>query len=317
MKVTVTRKLPGCPEALLSRHFHDVIQLDAPRSLTAEALGQAASSTDVLICTLSDKITEKVLEQAPSLKCLITFSVGLDHIDVPAVLKRNIRLVHTPQVLTESTADLTWALILACARRLKPAMRYLEEGNFVGFDPSLFLGIELHGKLLGIVGMGKIGRAVATRGLGFGMKIAYSGPQRSDPYGTAVEMSLEQLLGNADVVALHCPLKKETTHLIGRRELSVMKPNAILVNTARGPIVDEAALVAHLRTHPDFFAGLDVFEKEPHLAEALKSLPNAFCVPHIGSATQVAREAMGKVCLDEAIRFARGESLKYEYHPTN
>lgn len=315
MKLTVTRKLPGCPEAILTRHYHDVTVKDVAKPLSPADLEKAVADADVVICTLNDRIDEALLSKAPHLKCLITFSVGLDHVDVPAVLKRKIKLVHTPNVLTDATADLTWTLILGCARRIKPAVRFLEEGKWSGFDPSLFLGIELQGKTLGIVGMGKIGTAVAARARGFGMKVVYCRSKKAA--GVAArdsnETTLDAILNSADVITLHCPLTDETKHLIGRRELGIMKREAILVNTARGPIVDEAALLAHLRTNPGFFAGLDVFEKEPFVGEALRFLPNALCVPHIGSATDTAREAMGRVCLEEAVRYAKGEALQYEY----
>lgn len=307
MKVSVTRKLPGCESALLSRAFRDVEIFSEPRAMTRDELLKMAAETEVLVCTLNEKIDDDLLAAAKRLKCLITYSVGLDHIDLDAVTRRGLPLAHTPDVLTDATADLAWALILGCARRLKPAQRFLEEGRFQAFDPSLLLGIELRGKVLGIVGLGKIGRAVAARADGFGMKVIGTGrPGKT-------ETSLPEVLQKADVVSLHCPSNAATRHLIGRRELQLMKPQAILINTARGPIIDETALLSHLRGAPDFYAGLDVYEHEPKVPEGFLQLPNAFCLPHVGSATRTAREAMGRVCMEEAIRFAKGEGLKYEY----
>ena len=307
MKVGVTRKLPGCESALLSRAFRDVDYWNESRAMARADLLKMAAETEVLVCTLNEKIDEELLTAATRLQCLITFSVGMDHIDVPAVLKRNLKLVHTPDVLTDATADLTWALILGCARRLKPALRFLEEGKFQNFDPNLLLGLELRGRVLGIVGYGKIGRAVGLRAGGFGMTELHCGrPGKS-------EMPLEEVLKKSDVVSLHCPSNAETHHLISRRELQWMKSHAILVNTARGPLVDEVAATAHLRSHPDFYLGLDVFEFEPKVPDVFKQLPNTFCLPHIGSATRTSREAMGRVCMEEAIRFAKGEALQYEY----
>jgi len=275
----------------------------------AEVLAMAAGA-DVLVVTLNEKIDEELLGQATRLKCLITYSVGLDHIDLVAVRSRQLPLAHTPDVLTDATADLAWALILGCARRLKPAQRFLEEGKFKSFDPSLLLGIELRDKILGVVGYGKIGQAVAKRAAGFGMTVLHCGRPGKTP------MRLEEVLSKSDVVSLHCPSNAETRHLISRRELQTMKAQGILINTARGPLIDEVALLAHLRATPEFYAGLDVFEHEPKVPEGFLQLPNAFCVPHIGSATRTAREAMGRVCMEEAIRFAKGESLKYEQRDT-
>ncbi len=300
MKCLVTRPIPGDPMGQLIPYYDSVAVLTAEGKTPRPVLEAAIADADVLICTLVDAVDEALLEKAPKLKCVITFSVGLDHIDVAAVGKRNLPLAHTPNVLTDATADLTWALILGAARRLKPAMRQLEEGGWTGFDPKGFLGLELRGATLGIFGFGKIGRAVAERAGGFGMNVLHGLPK-------------DELLRKSDVFSIHCPLKAETRHAIGERELSLMKPSAVLVNTARGPIVDEAALVLHLQKTPTFFARLDVFEREPELAEGLASLPNALCVPHIGSATTTARSAMARVCIEEAIRFAKGEKLQYDY----
>lgn len=315
MKIVVTRTLPGCPETLLNRHFDDVSVHTGSRPMEKSALAAAVADCDVLLCTLSDTIDDSVLSQASRLKLIITYSVGLDHLDLPGLSSRGIRLVNTPDVLTDATADLAWSLILGCARRLKPAMQFLEEGKWNGFGPSLFLGIELRDKVLGIVGMGKIGKAVARRGQAFGMNLLYVNASQTDvtDFPGAGRVPLEEVMRQSDVVSLHCPLTPKTKHLISRRELNVMKPQAILVNTARGAVIDEEALTAHLRSHPEFFAGLDVFAKEPTVPEVLRHLPNALCLPHLGSATFVAREKMGKVCLEEAIRFAKGESLKHEY----
>jgi len=307
MKVSVTRKLPGCESALLSRAFRDVEIFTEPRAMSRDEFLKMAATTEVLICTLNEKIDEEVLAQAKKLKCLITYSVGVDHIDVKAVTAQGLPLAHTPDVLTDATADLAWALILGCARRLKPAQRFLEEGKFKSFDPGLLLGVELRGKVLGIVGYGKIGKAVGDRASGFGMQVILCGRP-----GTT-DMTLAEVLQKADVVSLHCPSNAETRHMISRKELAIMKPQAILINTARGPLIDETSLLSHLRNSPEFYAGLDVFEHEPKVPEGLLQLPNAFCLPHVGSATRTAREAMGRVCMEEAIRFAKGEGLKYEY----
>ncbi len=313
MNCTVTRRLPGGAEKKLLAFYDPVRVFDENRPATPEELKSLAKGTDVLIVTVADKVDEALLSHADKLSCLITYSVGLDHIDLQAVKKRGLPLAHTPDVLTNATADLSLALILGCARKIKPAMRLVEEGRWAGFDPSLYLGLELSGAVLLVVGMGKIGAAVARRAAACGMQILYCGPEKHPPGVQAERVSLEQGLRSADVVTLHCPLKNETRGLIGVKQLALMKPNGILINTARGAIVDEAALAAHLRANPEFFAGLDVFEGEPRIGGGLQALPNALCLPHIGSATRVAREAMAKVCIEEAVRFAGGQPLKYRW----
>lgn len=312
MNCTLTRGLPGGVESRLEPHFGKVVVFDHNRPATPEELRGLVRDAEVLVVTVADRVDESVLAAAARLRLLVTFSVGLDHIDTAGVKRRKVPLVHTPDVLTDATADLAFTLMLAGARRLKPALRYVEEGKWTGFDPSLYLGLELSGSELFIVGLGKIGSAVARRAAAFGMRILYSGPEHQVPGVTTVQrVALEQGLRRADVATLHCPLNAQTKGIIGRKELGLMKPGAVLVNTARGPLVDEAALVAHLRAHPDFFAGLDVYSEEPKLPAGLVALPNALCVPHIGSATRRARDAMAKVCVDEAIRFANGEPLEY------
>ena len=309
MKLTLTRPLPGDVASRLSAHFSEVRVLSSPRPPSLDELKLHLPGTDVLICSLTERVDAALLAAAPALKHISTFSVGVDHLDIPAIRARGISVSHTPGVLTDATADLAWTLILACARKLKPAMQFIEEGKFTGFSPTAFLGLELRGAILGIVGMGKIGSAVAKRAEGFGMSVYYSGPAKALPN----HVELEELLRISDVVSLHCPLNDKTRHLVSRRELGVMKPKAVLVNTARGPIVDEAALVAHLRSHPEFTAGLDVFEREPGVTAGLAVLPNAVCLPHVGSATLAARTRMAEICVDEAIRFVKGEALQNEY----
>lgn len=183
MRIAVTRKFPTDMEKRLEPHFAEVVTVDRVRAPSPEELRKMATRVDILVCSAADKIDEAVLAVASELKCVITFSTGVDHIDLTQCAAKGIRVVHTPKVLTEATADLTWALILACARRLKPAQQYIEEGRFTGIDPNLFLGLELNEAVLGIVGMGKIGYAVAHRALAFGMKILYAGSEKEiSPY---------------------------------------------------------------------------------------------------------------------------------------
>lgn len=319
MRIYQTRTIPlrtsdpATLEAQLRLQFAQVIVYPGKQTMPKAELKASLRGIQILICQLTDRIDAEVLEAADSLQCVITYSAGTDHLDLPLLKARGIRVVHTPDVLTHATADLTWALILASARRLKPAQLFVEDRKFIGVDPSLFLGLELNGAMLGIIGMGRIGLAVAQRALGFGMRVLHTTSSKKDISLPGRTAELAEILEHSDVVTLHCPLTDKTRHLIGRRELSRMKPNGILINTSRGPVIDESALSAHLRTNPAFFAGLDVYENEPQIADGLLELPNAICLPHIGSATEGARLAMAQICLEEAVRFARGERLRYEY----
>lgn len=272
--------------------FRDPIHLDRFSFLRGDLL-QAARRSDALVTLLTDRVDRAVLEAGPRLRIVANVAVGVDNIDVAAATRRGILVTNTPGVLTESTADLTWALILAVARRVIEGDALVRAGHFRGWDFDLLRGMELRGKTLGIVGSGRIGRAVARRARGFGMRVLMRSRSRG--------VSLERLLKESDVVSLHVPLTPETHHLIGARELGRMKPTAILVNTARGSIVDERALAAALRKDRIAGAGLDVYEHEPRIAPGLKRLKHVVVLPHLGSATNETRRAM----LDTAIRNVR------------
>lgn len=313
MKIAVTRELPDRIERELSAFYKDVRVHDGKFAATREEIFALAPEADVLLCTIADRIDRELLDKMPNLKCLVTYSVGMDHIDIAEVLKRKIQLTHTPNVLTDATADLAFALILACVRRLKPAAHHVSTGQFKGFVPGGFLGRDLSQCSLGIVGMGRIGSGVARRGQGFGLKILESARGSAARFAGAKALALPDLLAEADIVSLNCPSNAQTRHLIGAKELKLMKKDAVLVNTARGDIIDEEALVQHLKATPEFVAGLDVYEREPLITPGLVELDNAVCLPHIGSATVDARMAMARCCIDEAIRFARGEKLHYRY----
>lgn len=314
MKIALTRQFPGSPEETLKDYFEEVRVADQDRPLRPDELAALVKGTDVIICSLPDRIDSALLSAADSVKCVISFSTGVDHIDLDEAKKRGVRVGHISDILSEATADLAWLLILACARRFKPAIRYLEEGKFNGFGPALLLGLELRGSTLGIVGMGRIGTAVARRAVGFGVKVLYTGGSGPKSVNLPADwVPLEGLLRLSDIVSLHCPLTEATHHMIGTRELRLMKKEGILVNTARGPLIDESALLAHLKTHPEFSAGLDVFEQEPcWVSPELVSLPNSVCLPHVGSATHKTRLTMTEACVAEAIRFANGDVLKNE-----
>lgn len=314
MRVTVTRRLPGADAGRLGEWFDEVAVIEEGRPLTRQELKEALRETDVVICSLTDRIDSETL--GVGVKCVITYSVGIDHIHLPALAGKGIKLSHTPAVLTDATADLAWAALLACAREIAPAERFVREGRFNGFGPELFLGKRVAGARLGIVGMGRIGQAVARRARGFGMETIYHSrrglPEAVERELGARRVGLAELLATSDFVSLHCPLTAETRHLVGAEALVSMKEDACLVNTARGALVDEAALVRHLAARPSFRAALDVYESEPKLADGLAAQPNALLLPHIGSADRATREEMTRIVIEEAIRFAKGEPLRYE-----
>ncbi|HEY9073343.1 MAG TPA: D-glycerate dehydrogenase, partial [Desulfobaccales bacterium] len=275
-----------------------------------ELLGSLADK-EGLLCTITDRIDAGLFEHAPALKVIANYGVGFEHIDLAGATKRGIVVTNTPGVLTEATADLALALILATARRVVEGDRRIREGKFQYWAPLLFLGQEVSGKTLGIIGLGRIGQAVAKRAAGFGLKIIYHSRTRLQP-GQEEELQdsyapLETLLREADFVTLHVPLTPQTRHLIGRRELELMKPSAYLINTSRGPVVDEAALVAALRQGQLGGAGLDVYEREPELSPGLADLENAVLLPHLGSATVETRTRMAVMAAENLLAGLRGD----------
>lgn len=291
--------------------------------LSRERLLADIRGADALLCLLSERIDSEVMDAAGgSLRVISTMAVGYDNIDVPAATARGILVTHTPDVLTEATADLTWALILSVVRRVVEGDRMVREGRFQQWSPFLLLGRELTGKTLGIVGMGRIGRAVARRAAGFSMRVIYTRKTGAlepslVPIGASWEYraSLDDLLAEADIVSLHVPLTHDTWHLISRRELALMKPGAFLINTARGPVVDEASLVEMLREGHLGGAGLDVYENEPVLAPGLAELPHVVLLPHLGSATVETRDRMARLAVENLIAFFAGRPVPCPVNP--
>jgi glyoxylate reductase len=309
--VVFTAPMPGAPETLLDGIAR--VKVVRPKKvLTEEDLIRHLRPASGAVTLLSDPVTERVLEACTKLRVVANYAVGYNNVALAAARARGIAVTNTPDVLTEATADTTWALLLATARRVVEGDRMVRAGRFRGWAPSLLLGMDLHGKLLGIVGMGRIGRAVARRAAGFGMRVAYSGARRlPDSTESALGarfLPLDGLLRAADVLSLHCPLTPETKHLLDSGRLAVMKPGAILINTARGPVVDEAALVEALRIGPLAAAGLDVYEDEPSLAPGLKGLPNVVLLPHLGSAGRETREAMARLAVENVKEVLSGRN---------
>lgn len=264
-----------------------------------------------LLCFLTDTIDREVMDRAPNLKIISNCAVGVNNIDLKYAWSRGLLVTNTPDVLTEATADLTLGLILATTRRLVEADRFCREGRFRGWKIDLFLGLELSGKTLGLIGFGRIGRAVARRARAFNLRIIYHDPKRLEASlekELGVEFrSLDDLLRESDIISIHASLTPESHHLISAGRLKLMKKTAVLVNVARGPIVDEKALVEALKTGQLWGAGLDVYENEPEIEPELLKLDNVVLLPHIGSATQETRRKMCFMAVDNLLRGLRGE----------
>ena len=291
------------------------------RPLTDDELRAAVNGADAVVTLLHDKVDGDLLDAAgPQLKCVANVAVGYDNIDVAAATERGVVVTNTPGVLTDSTADLAMALILMVTRRLGEGERRIRSAKPWSWDMFFLLGTSLAGKTLGVVGLGAIGRATAQRARAFGMEIVYAGPRRvSDEaeaeLGGARRVSLMQLLSTADVVTLHTPLTPETRHLIDSTALRQMRSDAYLVNTSRGPIVDEAALVKALRLREIAGAALDVFEEEPNVHPGLLEFENVVLIPHLGSATIETRTAMAVLAADNALAVLRGEKPPTAVNP--
>jgi glyoxylate reductase len=312
----LSRLLPDPIMAIVREQFQLVQKpLDALPALPA--LREGLCQADAAIVTLGDRIDAETIHAATRLKILANYAVGYNNIDLAAARQRDLIVTNTPDVLTDATADLTWALLLATARRVVEGDALVRSGRWTGWSPTQLLGAEVSGKTLGIIGMGRIGQAVAQRAVGFRMPVRYHTHQPKVDTSFPREwqrQSLQDLLGEADVVTIHVPLTPATHHLIGARELSWMRPTAFLINTARGPIVDEEALVDALKTGIIAGAGLDVYEQEPALHPALAQLKQVVLLPHLGSATVHARVQMGLVCLENIQAVLDGRPAPNQLH---
>lgn len=268
---------------------------------------QRVRGVDAIVCLLTDTIDAAVLDAAgPQLKIVANVAVGYNNIDVPACRARGITVTNTPDVLTNACADFTWGLILAVTRRLGEGERVVRAGKWGGWALDYMLGMELRGKQLGLVGVGRIGKAVADKAPAFGMSVAYTARREADIAG-ATQMPLDRLLATSDIVSLHCPMTPETKHLIDQKALTRMKRTAYLINTSRGPVVDEAALAWALKERLIAGAALDVYEKEPEIHAALFALENVLLIPHLASATTETRTAMADLAVTNAIAVLNGQ----------
>ena len=311
MNVLVTGNLPDDVLAPVAR-THTVTVHRHDRPMPYEAIRAGIGDIHGLLCMITDRVDQALLDQAPQLKIVANFGVGYNNIDGSAATARDILVTNTPGVLTDATADVALALILAVGRRVVQGDGYTRRGDFQYWAPFHFLGSEITGKTLGLVGMGRIGAAVAKRAAGFDMSVVYHNRRRLSPereHALGVRYAdMDTLLAQSDFVSLHVPLTGETHHLIAAEQLAMMKPNAYLINTARGPVVDEAALVSALKSGAIAGAGLDVYENEPALADGLVELDNVVLLPHVGSATEETRRAMGTIAVENLMAGLQGDT---------
>ncbi|HEX2696184.1 MAG TPA: D-glycerate dehydrogenase [Anaerolineales bacterium] len=307
-RVFVSRLIPEKGLSLL-RDFCDteIWNIDAPP--TRDELLMHMKDMDGLLCLLTERIDVQLMDAAPRLKVISNFAVGVDNVDVAAATARKIPVGNTPGVLTDATADMAFALLLSAARRVVEGEKYVREGKWITWSPQLFLGADLAGATLGLIGFGRIGQAIAKRAQGFDIKVLYYDPTAQPAYG-AHSADLETLLRESDFVSLHVPLTDQTRHIINANSLSKMKPSAVLVNTARGSVVDSVALYDALKSHRIFAAALDVTEPEPLPADSpLLELENCIIVPHLGSASRQTRDNMSLLAAQNLIAGLKGERL--------
>ncbi|MGI6252663.1 MAG: 2-hydroxyacid dehydrogenase [Aminivibrio sp.] len=308
-RVYVTRRIQDAGLSLLpGRVDFEVWEKDAP--MDRATFLEKASGVDGLLCTLSDRIDEELFSRCPNLKVASNYAVGFDNIDVDEATRRGVLITNTPDVLTNTTADLAFTLLMATARRVVEANEFLRSGDWKTWSPNLLLGQEVSESVIGIVGMGKIGQAVARRAAGFSMKVLFHNrspkPEVEKELG-AKQVSLDELLKESDFISLHCPLNDETRGLIGEEELKMMKKTSVLINSSRGPVVDQKALFRACSENWIWGAGLDVFDEEPvPLDEPLLTLKNVTTLPHLGSATVKAREGMARKAAENLLAALEG-----------
>ncbi len=309
-RILITEPIVGEVIDFLRNHA-EVVVGDRGSYYTEDSLIEALGDYDAVISMLSTPMSRRVLESSERLKVVANYAVGYNNVDVNAAKELGIRVTNTPGALTEATADIAWALILATIRHIPASETFLREGKFDGWDPLGFLGYDLNGKTLGIIGMGRIGQAVARRAVGFGMNTIY---HNRKPVSAEIEQSLsatyvddyKDLVRKSDVVSLNCPLTPENRHMIDREMLQQMKRSSILINTGRGPLIDEAALAEALKSGWIAGAGLDVYEEEPVVHQDLLDAPNAVLIPHIGSATYETRIRMGMLAAKGLLHLLNG-----------
>lgn len=311
MKVYITRELPEIAFRLLKQNKipFDYYKKDQP--IPRNLLLDKIKNCEALISLLTEKIDKEVIDRMPQCKIISNYAVGYNNIDIEYAKKKKIIVANTPDVLTESTADLAMALVLSCARRMNEGEKLLRSGKFKGWKPKLLLGMELKGKNFGILGAGRIGRAVAKRAKSFGTNILYADKNRNkslEKKFDAKKVSIEFLLKNSDVLSVHLPLNNQTYHFLNKKKLNQLKKNSVLVNTSRGEVIDESALISLLKRNRIRALGLDVFENEPNLNPELIKFQNVIVLPHLGSATEEARNGMAELAVKNVINVLTGKA---------
>lgn len=311
LKVVLTRRLPDAVETRMRELFDAELNL-TDKPMDRDAMIAAVQKADVLVPTITDKIDAELINAAgEQLKLIANFGAGIDHIDVEAAVARKIIVSNTPGVLTEDTADIAMSLILSVSRRIVEGANVVTDGQYKGWTPTWMCGRKLYGKRLGIVGMGRIGQALARRAKAFGMQVHYHN-RKPVPDMVAEELGatwwddLDQMLSRMDVISLNCPATKDTHHLLSAQRLALLQPHAILINTARGELIDEEALAEAVKSRAIFGVGLDVFEREPVVHPGLIGHPNVVLLPHLGSATIEARQDMGDRVIANIMTFQNG-----------
>ncbi|OGZ14668.1 MAG: hypothetical protein A3J08_01125 [Candidatus Lloydbacteria bacterium RIFCSPLOWO2_02_FULL_51_11] len=313
--IYITRHIPDSGPALLRQKGYEVFISEKDGVLSRSELIAALEERpyDAVLCLLTDKIDGEIFSAAPSAKIFANYAVGFDNIDIAEAKKRGIVITNTPDILTNTVAEHTFSLLLAAAHRIVEGDAFTRAGSYTGWAPELLLGTEVSGKTLGILGLGRIGSRVAYHAVkGFGMKVLYYDVQRNETfeaeYGAVFKETPEEVLREADFISVHVPLLESTRHLLNKDRLSLMKKGAVLVNTSRGQVIDELALVDVLKNQKIRAAALDVFENEPALAEGLAGLPNVIVTPHIASATEETRGAMSRVAAENIIATLEGST---------
>lgn len=310
MKVFITRELSEKAIDILKKEKFEIDVYRKDRPIRRKELIKNGKDADAIIALLTERFDRELIDNIPGCKIIANVAVGYNNIDIDYATKRKIVVTNTPDVLTDSTSDLAMALILTCSRRLGEGEKMIREGKFEGWKPKLLLGIELKDKVVGILGAGKIGTETALRAKAFKAKIVYFGRNRNielEKKTGAVKLSLDSLLKKSDIISIHLPLTKETHHLLNRKRLSLLKKSAVIVNTARGEIIDEKELIKLLKQKKIFSAGFDVYENEPDINPELLKIDNAVLLPHIGSATEEARTAMAVLAVKNVINVLKGK----------
>ena len=310
MEVYITREIPEIAEILLKKKKIKVSIYRENKPIPKNTLIKKIKNADGIISLLSDQIDKDIIDSMPNCKVIANYAVGYNNIDIGYASEKGIVVTNTPDVLTESTAEIAIALTLACSRRIPEGECFMRNNNFKGWAPKLLLGIELFGKYFGIIGAGRIGTAVAIRAKSFGMRIIYCSNHKNEYLEKTVgaeKVTLSNLLRISDVISLHLPLTTKSYHLLDEKKLKLLKPSAILINTARGEIVDETVLISLLKNNKIFAAGFDVYENEPQINPKLAGLRNTVLLPHLGSATIEARNKMAELAANNIIAVFSGK----------